>query len=40
MVWNYLDPRGTGSIGILLGIAFLIPTAALWRSREIFGQRL
>ncbi len=39
VIWNYHDPRGSGSIGALLGIAFLIPTIALWRSRGAFAQR-
>ena len=40
MIWNYHDPRGNGSLGALLGITFLIPTIALWRSRGAFAQRV
>ena len=37
MIWNYLDPRGSTLSGMLLGMVFMIPTIALWRSRRTFG---
>jgi hypothetical protein len=36
MIWNLTDPRGAGCTGVALGIAFLIPAIALWRSRAAF----
>ena len=36
-VWNVTDPRGAGWIGGLVSAGvFLIPTVALWRSRDRF----
>jgi hypothetical protein len=37
-IWNYLDPRGNPLRGALLGMAFMIPTITLWRSRETFAK--
>ena len=38
VIWNYVDPRGNGGLGAVVGAAFLIPTIALWRSRSTFDR--
>jgi hypothetical protein len=36
MIWNLTDPRGAGWVGVLVGVVFLAPTIALWRSKPTF----
>ena len=37
LVWNLLDPRGSGWVtGLVAGAVFLVPTVALWRARGAF----
>jgi len=39
LVWNLIDPRGGGLVpGLIAGTVFLVPTLALARAREQFGQ--
>lgn len=39
MIWNSIDPRGSGWLGALfVGCIFMIPTTALWRSKQAFRQ--
>ena len=37
LVWSLLDPRGSGPIfGSVAAAVFLVPTVALWRSKDKF----
>ncbi len=36
LVWNLVDPRGSGLLGAVAAAAFLVPTIALWRARPVF----
>jgi len=39
LVWNVLDPRGSGPLaGIVAAAIFSVPAIALWRARARFGQ--
>ncbi|NJN53101.1 MAG: hypothetical protein HC809_16425 [Gammaproteobacteria bacterium] len=37
LVWNLLDPRGSGWLaGLIAAAIFIVPVVALWRSRDRF----
>ena len=38
VIWNVTDPRGNGWLGALVGGVFMIPTIALWRSKQTFAR--
>lgn len=39
LVWNLRDPRGAGlAAGLVIAAIFMVPTVALWRARNRFGD--